>query len=189
MSQPPARQGGSSRVRFNGRAPGRHQGPLQVLGRLACAQGKQATLALSRLLPGLGKALLALAASFSWAAAYPYSNLTTDLVWLVLLVLFLLAQWAGGSRSRRAVRIFCLVSSIAGVTALAWSSLSWHQGLWYPQLAPELHRVLSTDGEASYNAFDAQLFILIFTLSWIPTYAVLRVQRRRAPRADLWRLP
>lgn len=144
---------------------------------------------MSGLLPGLGKALLALAASFSWAAVYPYSNLTTDLVWLVLLVLLLLAQWAGGSRSRRAARLFCLVSSIAGATALAWSSLSWHRGLWYPELPPVLHRVFSTDGEASYNASDAQLFILIFTLSWIPTYAVLRAQRRRAPRADLGRLP
>jgi len=110
--------------------------------------------------------MLALPTSFSWALVYPHHAPST----LVLAVafagtsLFVLAVIFGNWSARAWLVSFAAASVAAGVVTIAWSALSWSAGLWYPVLPRVLHTVFGTDGEASYNASDGQLFIVLFVV-------------------------
>lgn len=108
--------------------------------------------------------LLALPTGCSWALVYPHPELGAGGLaallagaglWVVVLTF--------GSRPVRAwAGWFAAASVAAGLVTTAWSALSWTAGVWYPALPRVLHKLFDTDGEASYNASDGQLFILLF---------------------------
>ena len=121
--------------------------------------------------------LLALVAGAAWSLVYPRNDYAANFVigasvalWLVLLFV------SRGALQARATYIACL-SVIAAFVAHTWSGLSWRHGVWVPELPFVLHRIFSTDGESSYNASDAQLFLVVLALL---TCAGLTSRRVRA---------
>lgn len=69
------------------------------------------------------------------------------------------------------------VSAISGLTALTWSGAAWRFGFVYPKIPPVLHWLFSTDGEASYNADDGELFLALFILFIVITLSVPRLRQ------------
>ena len=120
---------------------------------------------------------LALIAGAAWSLLYPRNDYAANYVigasfaiWLVLLLA------TRGALQARAT-YFAFVSVIAAFVAHTWSGLSWRHGVWVPELPLVLHRIFSTDGESSYNASDAQLFLVVLALL---TCAGLTSRRVRA---------
>jgi len=108
--------------------------------------------------------VIAFLASFSWAAVYPYAIFSAvgDILWASFFAFFLWAFLLASPNWRQVALSFGIISAVAGVVSVAWSALSWRFGLWFPEFPGLLHWIFSTDGEASYNASDAQLFLVIF---------------------------
>jgi hypothetical protein len=110
---------------------------------------------------------------------YPRSSRVLDLVFVgavAVFAVFLLG--ATGTVRSRSVRV-AAVSAIAGVTTVLWSAASWRFGLWYPAHSFPflLHRLYSTDGESSYGASDAQMFLVLFFVVSATWFCAARVRR------------
>lgn len=131
--------------------------------------------------------MLALTASFSWTLVYPHHQANT----LVLVVpfggasLFVLAAILGNGSVRVWLASFAAASVAAGAVTIAWSALSWNTGLWYPVFPRVLHRLFGTDGEASYDASDGQLFIVLF-VAFMAVAVALRPRILAASKSRAW---
>lgn len=132
------------------------------------------------------RTLLALFASYSWSMVYPYAafDRTGDFLWAGFFLIFLLLFFSVPRRWRRPAIAFGIVSALAGLIATTWSALAWRTGVWMPEFPPVLHQLFSTDGEASYNASDGQLFLVVFAVLATTTMLIRHLmawQRSRKP--------
>lgn len=127
---------------------------------------------------------LALLAGGAWALVYP-----RDDAWATPVLLGCVGAWLGlVLLTRGAFRVhateLAAASVLAALVSHIGSALAWRWGVWIPELPPVLHRIFSTDGEASYNASDAQRFLVVLALLCLARILDHRVRvLRRADRA------
>jgi hypothetical protein len=129
---------------------------------------------MSRLASNSMLLLLSVLAGFAWALVYPFAGLGVagDVLWLVLAVsCFAVLRFARSSVQLLAI-LAAVASAIAGFLTMVWSAAAWHLGFWFPKLPPILHRLFSADGEASYNASDGELFIVLFLFFLVLLFVV-----------------
>ena len=106
-----------------------------------------------------GLVALATIGGAAWAMVYPYPNDWGLVLWVVLALAFAAAFFMGGPGLRHiAIRV-----SLVSLAAWLLVGLSLRFDVRYPASMPRvIHRIFGTDGEASYNASDAEFFILVF---------------------------
>lgn len=109
----------------------------------------------------LARVGLALSAGLAWALAYPRDGQVADHLLVVSVAVWLGLLLASRGFWRARATFVALVSVVSGLVAYLWSGLAWQYGLWAPELPPVLHHLFATDGESSYNASNAQRFLLL----------------------------
>jgi len=122
-----------------------------------------------------GVLALALIAALGWGLVYPYSGTIGDMA-IATLAVFFVALCSVPSRIRARSRTFVAISAVATLIGYGWSAMAWRAGWWYPPMPRILPSIFGTDGEASYNAFDAQLFVAV----WLVLAICVAVVRWRA---------
>jgi|GEM_PF-3167804 len=113
----------------------------------------------------LARAALAILAATAWAMVYPFQNTVADVIWLVLIILFFCLAFIPSRPWQRRFDTLAAASTVAGVITLGWSTLAWRYEFWLPEFPGLLHRLFQADGEAAYNASQAQLFLVIVLIS------------------------
>jgi glucan phosphoethanolaminetransferase (alkaline phosphatase superfamily) len=113
-----------------------------------------------RILRVLGKLLCAVVIGACWSVLYPYyASPMVDAIAGVLAVAAACVLFLAPATARRAT----IALSVISASSLAIVSIA--ERLWGPFPSFLLHRVFSTDGEASYNAADSEIFLALVVLS------------------------
>ncbi len=107
---------------------------------------------------------LALLAAVAWSLVYPRDDPAATFVLGASVAVWLLLALTRRGVSRASVTYLAVASVLAAGLAHAWTAIASHGAVWMPELPRVLHGIFGTDGEASYNAAVAQLFLVLFGL-------------------------
>ena len=110
---------------------------------------------------------------FAIASIPPYPNTNGAMLWLVSSILYILVSLLPGIRFREFWLQFGIATfTLMLLTAIWFSHLKLVHGIWYPpDFIPIIQHLYPTDGEATYDAYISNLFIIL----WFTVTVILAV--------------